>query len=273
MPFSRPLARCITTAAQTAAAAAIKPKPTSIAGTVPYHQAYVVLHSREPITELPPRPSSNLQRNLQLSTPGTLVNFGWWAGVPAAASGVEKLTTFTTNGTVCVAGVSEDATALPAVDALARGAQSGEEVHLLVCTHGSRDCRCGERGSAVVRALRQAQAERLASAPDATTAEKWRKVQIGEVAHVGGHAHAANVLVYPQGDWCVVIFARLGCVLHAHDSDRMGYVTSENAPALLDAIFHGRSLVRGVEGALWRGRRGLTKEEQLEMYSNAAASI
>jgi hypothetical protein len=209
MTLPRRLARSLSTAAQTAAAAT-KPKPTSVAGTVPFHDTYILLHSHEPIAELPPRPSSDLQRTIQLSTPGTLVNFGWWAERPDVAPDAEKLTTFAANGDVRVTTARSAADVSASSDVSAsQGDQPGEDMHLLVCTHGSRDCRCGERGGEVVRALRDAHAARLASATDGRVAEKWRKVKIGEVAHVGGHAHAANVLIYPRGDWCAAFLLPL----------------------------------------------------------------
>jgi hypothetical protein len=49
----------------------------------------------------------------------------------------------------------------------------------------------------------------------------------------------------------------------------MGLVTAKNAPALLDAVFEGKPLVQGLDGAMWRGRRGLNKEQQLELYARA----
>lgn len=55
---------------------------------------------------------------------------------------------------------------------------------LLVCTHGARDCRCGDTGGALIRALRAELKARQASGdPDGL----WNKIKLGEVAHVGGH--------------------------------------------------------------------------------------
>lgn len=56
-----------------------------------------------------------------------------------------------------------------------------EVVHLLVCTHMNRDCRCGERGGALVQALK----EEVERARD-TNLIKF-KVNIGQLGHVGGH--------------------------------------------------------------------------------------
>jgi len=56
--------------------------------------------------------------------------------------------------------------------------QRDETIHLLVCTHAARDCRCGVLGGAFVQALRE-EVERVRHV--------GIKVKIGEVAHVGGH--------------------------------------------------------------------------------------
>jgi hypothetical protein len=226
MSVPRRLARSLATSA------AVVPKLTGIAGTVPLHERYVLLHSRTPITVFPAKPSSALQRTLQLSNPGTLFNFAWYqperGGQPPW--GQEAGTTEKEE--------SYPATLFDGQHAVETRAQSGVEwahagtsgspdtsdhltleetpvgtspVHLLVCTHGSRDCRCGETGGAVVRALRDAHAERLARATDAAERERWELVKIGEVAHVGGHVHAANVLIYPRGNW-FVLYLSLYCV-------------------------------------------------------------
>lgn len=56
--------------------------------------------------------------------------------------------------------------------------QPDETVHLLVCTHAARDCRCGVFGGALVQALRE-EVERVHNLKI--------KIKIGEVAHIGGH--------------------------------------------------------------------------------------
>lgn len=66
--------------------------------------------------------------------------------------------------------------------------------------------------------------------------------------------YAANVLVYPEGEW-------------------LGNLHTENVPEVLDSI-----LARHVDSekspiplcpAFWRGRMGLHKEEQLVLASNS----
>lgn len=53
---------------------------------------------------------------------------------------------------------------------------------VLVCTHGSRDCRCHDRGVPLVKALRE------------------RGMQAMEIGHVGGHKWAANAITLPGMD-------------------------------------------------------------------------
>ena len=58
-------------------------------------------------------------------------------------------------------------------------------------------------------------------------------------SHITGHKYAGNVLVYPEGDW-------------------YGYVTPEIVPVLLQSVL----IEGGILKPNWRGRRGLTNEEQ-----------
>lgn len=89
--------------------------------------------------------------------------------------------------------------------------EEDEEVRVYVCTHGARDCRCGDLGGSFVQALREEVGRRKLEGT----------VKVGEVGHVGGHkcarswglaflssqAHvfcsrwAANMLVFPHGEW------------------------------------------------------------------------
>lgn len=52
-----------------------------------------------------------------------------------------------------------------------------EQVQIMVCTHGSRDCRCSDRGGALVNALRAEMVKRGLES----------RIKVGEIAHVGGH--------------------------------------------------------------------------------------
>jgi hypothetical protein len=52
-----------------------------------------------------------------------------------------------------------------------------ERYEVLVCTHGSRDCRCSDRGGPLVSALREEIHRR----------GMGHRVKVSEIAHVGGH--------------------------------------------------------------------------------------
>ncbi|ORX40904.1 Sucrase/ferredoxin-like-domain-containing protein [Kockovaella imperatae] len=107
---------------------------------------------------------------------------------------------------------------------------------IFVCTHGARDCRCSDRGGSLVAALRK-EIERK-GAVDA--------VAVREIAHVGGHKYAANAILAPS-------------------LDMLSNLTAEHAPALLSHIMTGRPL-RSSLWKHWRGRYGLTEEQQGELW-------
>lgn len=58
-----------------------------------------------------------------------------------------------------------------------RNLDLNRQVEIYVCTHGSRDCRCADRGIPLVEALRR----------EVESKGLHGKVRIGEIAHVGGH--------------------------------------------------------------------------------------
>jgi len=239
-----------------------------LAGTVPFHQAYILLHGHQPPRSFPSRITSPLlealrQRALRWSA---LVNVAW---VPP--NGIGSIPIFSedvTNGTetYSLLAFSRDRARLQVSsvsmdnleDVCARlndfmghpgpteGVVGPDEVYLYVCTHGARDCRCGEWGSKVADALREEILKRRLSEPTG----KHSRIVVGEVGHVGGHQHAANVLVFPHGEW-------------------LGQLWPKDVPRVLDAITKQPSsmdLLCTPLLAHWRGRMGLTKTEQLERY-------
>jgi len=62
-------------------------------------------------------------------------------------------------------------------------AVDSDDLYLYVCTHGARDCRCGEWGSEVADALRSEIYKRKEMEPTG----RYSRVVVGEVGHVGGH--------------------------------------------------------------------------------------
>jgi hypothetical protein len=54
-----------------------------------------------------------------------------------------------------------------------------KETWILICSHGARDCRCGEHGPVVAEKVREYVRQRGLE----------RSVVVGEVSHVGGHRY------------------------------------------------------------------------------------
>ena len=106
--------------------------------------------------------------------------------------------------------------------------------YIFVCTHGLRDARCGQCGPPLAARFTAELAARSLAQP----------VTVSQTSHVGGHAYAGNVLIYPGGDW-------------------YGYVTPDDVPRLLETAV----LRRRILPDLWRGRLGLTPEQQIDLHN------
>jgi hypothetical protein len=175
----RMIARCLTTAAG-----------NELPGTAPPHRLYILLHTSNPPAEYAPRISSKVQRALQLNILklGGLVNFSWSADQPvfSNAGGVQETETYAATAFSLFGRLDIPSLSLQnmdqVVEKLRRHADApsvthtSNDVHLYVCTHGARDCRCGDRGQPLVTALREEVARR-----------NLKQVRVGEVGHVGGH--------------------------------------------------------------------------------------
>ncbi|KAJ8076952.1 hypothetical protein PM082_001375 [Marasmius tenuissimus] len=234
----------------------------TIAGTAPSYRCYVFLHSSIPPSAFPAKFMTPLQRELQLRVLqwGGFVNWAYYgpdsSGVdPTQGHGDATLTAtaFTSFGErINVPELSRstldevDGTLRRRVEQPSRK-MSMDQIHLLVCTHMARDCRCGDLGGAYVRALR-AEVEKRKKQDD----QLYSRVKIGEVGHVGQHKFAPNMLVYPRGDW-------------------LGQLSIDNIPETLESIIR-TSISTPSPSQIdfpkknWRGRMALSKEEQLELY-------
>ena len=218
----------------------------SLAGSLPYHNTYVLLHTHAPVSEYPPRSKSPLWRAFTMRGRewGAIVNFAWapgaWHAVHPAYAALgepsgkgswsgwskdgkkegEPVGETGEGGEAYVASVFSSAhptgrfvipkvtlANLDAVDvrlrallhgdsgkledpretdvAVEEAMGDGRKLFLYVCTHGSRDCRCGDCGGAVARALRREIDSRGVA----------REVFLGEVAHVGGHQYVVFFLL------------------------------------------------------------------------------
>ncbi|KAI9199772.1 Sucrase/ferredoxin-like-domain-containing protein [Polychytrium aggregatum] len=121
------------------------------------------------------------------------------------------------------------------VQGLDEVSQRGKSIDLYVCTHGERDCRCGDLGRPLFTKLKQATATRA-------------DIRVFQISHIGGHKYAGNVIAFPSGDW-------------------YGNLTSEKADELLASLDSGREL-----WSHWRGRLGLSKEQQIELLRQSSDS-
>ena len=162
--------------------------PTQVlAGTVPAHDYYVLLHSRNPPREFPRVISSPVKNALQLTLAPSngLVNFSWSPQplLPPSDEEVYSATSFSKWGNIVEL---EDLTISNIQDAVQRTTAPGPPVehgdvvrplYIYVCTHAARDCRCGDVGGLVAEAFRkEIDRRRLTSV-----------VKLGETGHVGGH--------------------------------------------------------------------------------------
>ncbi|THU93928.1 hypothetical protein K435DRAFT_861053 [Dendrothele bispora CBS 962.96] len=243
----------------------------SIAGTAPPYRCYVFLHSSVSPSAFPAKLMTPFQRALQakLLQWGGFVN---WVSYMDERSGVDptqqqhhmedgqqqqhySATAFTMFGERVdipslsirnIDEINEDLKKRVESNSGASFVSKPDETHLFVCTHMARDCRCGETGGEFVKALREEVHRRASFEPEGP----YGRFRIGEVAHVGQHQYAANLLVYPQGDW-------------------LGLLTAQDVPKTLDWII-GASMNKhvSVPGEHWRGRMGLSKSEQLDIINS-----
>ena len=157
-------------------------------GTVPSHHSSIFLHTPEPPVTFPAKSSTPVWRALQLKVSkwGGIVNFCWLGrrlGKTQSATAFSAL-----GGRLEIPEITLEN--LDEVEEKLRKHVEGplpetatEEIHLYVCTHGARDCRCGNIGGAVVNALRVEVEERMKRDPNRLLS----RIKIGEVGHVGGH--------------------------------------------------------------------------------------
>ena len=178
------------------------PLQAQLPGTVPPHRCYVFLHTPNPPITYPARYTTPVQRSLlgELVHTGGSVNFCWTengSSYPPRPEGEEDtqeyyLTAFSSARgkvevpcvsmkNVCDVGTMLREHSLPLSNGEA--APVSEDIHVYVCTHMARDCRCGNTGSAVVRAFR----EELGRRRERDARDPSTRVKLAELAHVGGH--------------------------------------------------------------------------------------
>ncbi|KAJ2905082.1 hypothetical protein GGI21_004212 [Coemansia aciculifera] len=115
--------------------------------------------------------------------------------------------------------------------------------HIFVCTHGARDPLCGIHGGRLLEELRQV--------IDARHLQKH--MAAWATSHVGGHKYAANVIVYPRGDW------------YATWCDKCK--GSKGTPVADAQTIVDVAMRDTVWWEAWRGATNMTKKDQIETWS------
>lgn len=108
--------------------------------------------------------------------------------------------------------------------------------YIFVCSHGSRDRRCGVCGPILVSRFRQ----------EIDLHGLQGKVLISSCSHIGGHKYAGNVIIF-------------GSSINGEVTGHLyGYVDPADVPKL----FHQHIIKGEILDSLWRGQIGLSEDEQ-----------
>lgn len=235
--------------------------PPQLTASAPSHQCYIFLHAPEPPTEFAARKSTPIQRALQLRATrwGGVVNFSWSQDTEARSEEDRvQGTAYTMVGgrlnltNIALENIDDvEAQILQHMSSpVERAVHQDQGLDFYVCTHGQRDCRCLDLGKPVVSALQDEIARRRLK-------ETLPPINVFECGHVGQHALAANVLLYPHGEW-------------------FGLLKPENVPDFLQQVLSVPSRPRKAEEAPlvpehWRGRMGLSRDEQMSLFQSHVA--
>lgn len=161
---------------------------------------------------------------------------------------------------------------------------------IYVCTHGTRDCRCGETGEAVYLAIEKELRARGWGGTRRETDDNAR-VTVSRVAHIGGHKWAGNVrcdfVRAFDSEGRLTLRRRCSCtgresrqtgawyaasqLFASSDKSTMhryGYVTPDVVSELLDRTVEKKS----VWWQLWRGRVGASQGQMQDEYEDGIAS-
>lgn len=110
--------------------------------------------------------------------------------------------------------------------------------YVFVCSHGSRDRRCGVCGPVLVNRFRE----------EIEYHGLQGKVFVSPCSHIGGHKYAGNVIIF-------------GSSMNGEVTGHWyGYVAPEDVPLLLQ-----QHIMKGeIIDSLWRGQMGLSEDEQIQ---------
>lgn len=167
----------------------------------PSHRCYVLLHASQPPSEFPPVYKTPLSQELQARARkwGGIINFSWFPGAQQAGSQGHAATVFSASSGrleiphVSLENVEEVERAIQDHIEGPRSELTSQEVHIYVCTHGARDCRCGDRGRKVYDAL----VHSLNGIRERDPGGPVSRVRIGEVGHIGGHKYVVVIHSLP----------------------------------------------------------------------------
>ncbi|OMP06984.1 Sucraseferredoxin-like protein [Corchorus olitorius] len=110
-----------------------------------------------------------------------------------------------------------------------------EGSYVFVCSHGSRDRRCGVCGPPLISRFRE----------EIESYGLQGRVSVSPCSHIGGHKYAGNV----------IIFGNINGEVTGH---WYGYVTQDDVPMLLEWHIGKGEII----DSLWRGQMGLSEDEQ-----------
>lgn len=182
-----------------ASSTALATKPQQLLGSAPHHNIYVAINHDISPQVFPPKLMTTVQRELllKINQTGAILSLAW--SPQGTFDKNSAAVAFSPYGRLEIPelNVSNIEEVYPILLAHAQGKaivshKDTDKIFLYVCTHAARDCRCGEHGGAVVKALREELQRRFEE-----------RVRVFEVGHVGGHVFAANLLCYTSygGDW------------------------------------------------------------------------
>lgn len=91
---------------------------------------------------------------------------------------------------------SPSASTLCAASRLPHKPQKVKETHILICSHNSRDARCGTIGPILRKLFTDHLEHRGLLHPENPDISLYGKVRVGNISHIGGHRFAGNVIIY-----------------------------------------------------------------------------
>ena len=147
--------------------------PSPLAGSSPAHNGHIIVHTSIPPKEWPSKvlglskQYDDLVIDKSLRDAGVLVGLAYNSNL-SEDKNVNVYPTMKnhdgSNTSDIISMINEDKPA-------------NDNIHIYVCTHGSRDCRCSQAGEPTVKSLRE-EIEKIGASD---------KVKVFEISHVGGH--------------------------------------------------------------------------------------